>query len=95
MKSPCLDCTRVKDPKNCENKNCKEWQAWFIDRWESMRTYVQAQMEKENAVATPAKILTTHPQGKEDPCDTCPFPKDMCHTPCLVKSAWLKKEITR
>ena len=38
--SPCLACTRVRDPKNCENKLCREWQAWFIDRWEAMRTSI-------------------------------------------------------
>ena len=34
---PCKTCTFVKDPKNCENKNCREWVQWFIDRWEAMR----------------------------------------------------------
>ena len=36
-KSPCATCRRVKDPSNCENKQCKLWQNWFIDRWETMR----------------------------------------------------------
>ena len=39
-KSPCLNCTRVKDPKNCENKNCPVWREWFIRRWEEMRKAV-------------------------------------------------------
>ena len=44
LKSPCLTCARVRDPKNCENKNCRDWQAWFIDRWESMREFVRQDM---------------------------------------------------
>ena len=46
MKSPCLHCTRVKDPSNCENKTCKEWQAWFISRWEAMRANIRADIDQ-------------------------------------------------
>lgn len=42
---PCKSCTRVKDPENCENKSCKDWQQWFLDRWETMREYLW--MEKD------------------------------------------------
>ena len=34
---PCLICTKVKDPENCEIKSCQEWQKWFIERWEELR----------------------------------------------------------
>lgn len=34
---PCKTCTRVKDPKKCENKVCREWQAWFIQKWDELR----------------------------------------------------------
>lgn len=30
---PCLTCTKVKDPENCENKSCKEWREWFLKKW--------------------------------------------------------------
>ena len=33
---PCLTCTRVKNPKNCENKNCQEWREWFIKKWSEL-----------------------------------------------------------
>lgn len=36
-KNPCLTCTRVKDPHNCENKNCREWREWFVRKWEELR----------------------------------------------------------
>ena len=42
--SPCFTCTVVKDPRNCENKLCKEWQAWFIERWEALRKYYRSAM---------------------------------------------------
>lgn len=38
MQSPCLTCTRVKDPKNCEKKTCHEWSTWFIRKWEEVRS---------------------------------------------------------
>ena len=36
--SPCVTCTRVKDPENCENKSCQVWREWFIRRWEEIRS---------------------------------------------------------
>ena len=36
-KSPCLTCTKVRDPKNCEIKGCPEWREWFIKRWNEIR----------------------------------------------------------
>lgn len=39
-KSPCATCRRVKNPANCENKYCKLWQNWFVDRWDAMRDNV-------------------------------------------------------
>ena len=35
--SPCLTCTRVKDPGNCENKQCKVWREWWLKKWEEIR----------------------------------------------------------
>ena len=34
---PCKTCTRVKEPEKCENKTRKDWQAWFIQRWDEFR----------------------------------------------------------
>lgn len=39
--SPCLTCTRVKDPDSCENKNCKLWKAWFLRRWAGIYRFGQ------------------------------------------------------
>lgn len=35
--SPCLTCTKVKDPSDCENKSCKAWREWWLKRWEALR----------------------------------------------------------
>lgn len=35
--SPCLTCTKVKDPSDCENKSCKAWKEWWLKRWEALR----------------------------------------------------------
>lgn len=37
--SPCENCTRVQNPKGCENKNCKDWKAWFLHRWAQIHAY--------------------------------------------------------
>lgn len=100
MNSPCLTCTRVRDPKSCENKVCKDWQAWFIDRWEAMRKNVRQAMESSTAedigiplggerYASPHRVRE---YMEEDPCDRCLCPKDVCHRPCPVRIAWAEKQ---
>ena len=100
MESPCLQCTRVRDPKNCENKLCKDWQAWFIDRWESMRDFVRSEMEQaptqEVGIPLGGRIYA-HPHlvreyMQQDPCQRCLCPKDRCEVPCPSKEAWLKMQ---
>lgn len=39
--SPCVNCRRTPDPRQCENKDCKAWRLWFINRWEQMRRMYQ------------------------------------------------------
>lgn len=46
-KSPCLTCTKVTDPKNCENKQCRLWSKWFMERWEQIHGYYEACIPKE------------------------------------------------
>lgn len=33
---PCLTCTKVRDPKNCENKSCQVWREWFLKKWSEL-----------------------------------------------------------
>lgn len=100
MDSPCSTCTRVRDPQNCENKLCKDWQAWFIDRWEAMRENVRAQMDEApmqdlgiplggQRYVSPHRIREYR---KQDPCRRCQYPKDHCHSPCPSKLAWAKMQ---
>ena len=96
MNSPCLTCTRVKNPQDCENKNCGDWRRWFIARWEATRKLPR--LQKELSVPLPDTIAVggvqyRHPDSYrdfigKDPCDSCEFPKDLCKGPCPEKRAW-------
>lgn len=95
--SPCLSCTRVKDPRDCENKNCQLWRRWFIGRWEALRADARAGMEqppeKVGVTLSGATYAAPH-QVKAylaaDPCENCLCPKDLCRLPCRLKLNWQK-----
>lgn len=105
MNSPCLYCTRVKEPQNCENKLCKDWQAWFIDRWETIRAQIRAQMETAPVqdIGIPLggnRYVSPHRMREyleHDPCDQCLYPKDQCGVPCPTRKRWeeMKKEVKK
>lgn len=96
--SPCLACTRVPDPRNCENKQCKRWQKWFLGRWALIHAYPRAAMDKEDLRAAGVSVggkTYSHPDEVRaylagDPCKKCLCPKDLCAAPCRVKRAWQK-----
>ena len=100
MNSPCLTCTRVRDPQNCESKVCKEWRAWFIARWEAMRANVaksihHAPVEEHGVPLGGRRYASPHRVQafiKNDPCKTCYCPKDMCTRPCLLRLAWEQRK---
>ena len=71
--SPCLGCTRVKHPDDCENKLCPPWRLWFLRRWEQLR--IQFAQGKD-------------PSLLADPCQTCKFPRDNCKSPCPKRLGW-------
>ena len=93
--SPCMGCTRVRDPRACENKHCQPWQNWFISRWNAMRRAVRMEMEKQ---PTPVgqniggKLYAPPNQAEhylaKDPCKDCLCPKDLCAIPCKLKRNW-------
>lgn len=95
--SPCLNCHRVADPKNCENKNCQVWRRWFINRWEAIRSGFRSQMEcptekvgvpiSGNTYAAPHQVRR---YLKNDPCHSCLCAKDLCKAPCPLKKNWQK-----
>lgn len=102
--SPCALCARVKDPGNCENKNCKIWQKWFLSRWELIRGYPRQAMDQMPLKPVGVSIggrLYSHPTQKRnyiaaDPCDSCKCPRECCAGPCRVRKAWeeVKGEIS-
>ena len=96
--SPCLTCTRVPFPEDCENKRCRPWQQWFTARWEMIRAYPHHQ--KENGTAEPVGVSVggiryAHPLQVRaylaaDPCGECSCPRNLCTEPCRIRRAWEK-----
>lgn len=101
--SPCLTCTRVRDPGNCENKLCKDWQPWFIRRWDAMRKAVHDRIRstplQEAGVPLAGQRYASPHRVREflkmNPCGSCQSPKDLCRTPCPTRVAWdtLRNEV--
>ena len=101
--SPCITCTRVKDPRNCENKNCQIWQRWFIHRWDNMRQEVLSSTATADPQPVGVTISGRHyaaPHQVEsylqtDPCLQCQCVKDLCRVPCRLKQNWVlhRKEV--
>lgn len=98
MKSPCLKCTRVKNPRDCEEKNCKAWRSWFIETWNAQRMqfrlareHLALEKEGENIggirYALPHRV---HSYLENDPCKGCMSPRDLCRVPCKVKRNWVR-----
>lgn len=46
-KYPCAGCARVARPEMCEDKNCKRWQRWFLERWDRIHGYYQKHAGKQ------------------------------------------------
>ena len=96
VKSPCLTCTRVKDPRNCENKLCKDWQNWFVERWDAMRASIYAgtvPLAVDRNAITVGGYQYSHPDHvrqflRYKPCLTCNCPEDLCKEPCTLLVVW-------
>ncbi len=96
--SPCLTCTRVPYPEECENKNCRPWRQWFTDQWEMIRAYPYYQKENGKAESVGVSVggnryahpLQVQAYLKEDPCRKCSCPKNLCTGPCRIRRAWKK-----
>lgn len=94
--NPCLYCTRVKDPGNCENKNCKTWQKWFLARWELIRGYPRQAMDQLTMKPVGIHLgghIYCHPSQRREyiqksPCEDCKCPRELCTGPCRVRRAW-------
>lgn len=95
--SPCLYCTRVADPENCENKGCKPWRNWFLNRWAAIHTYPRRQMDaawQPVGVSIGGRIYA-HPvqvadYRQSDPCAACLCSEKLCKTPCRARQNWAR-----
>lgn len=79
-RSPCVGCTRTKDPAKCENKKCGTWQIWFIRSWNRIRELPWAEMDTRKQ----ERIV-------QDPCVSCHVEEKPCRKPCRDRRVWLRK----
>ena len=101
--SPCYSCTRVRDPAACENKNCRQWRQWFAESWEQTRMNPALQRELKKVGIETVNVggfHYAHPDRvkeyvQTDPCESCPFPSELCTSPCPARRAWMetRKEV--
>lgn len=94
--SPCMRCRRVKNPRQCDNKQCARWRRWFVKKWDDMRTAPRLAAERQPRAqegvciggqyyALPHRV---HSYLEKDPCQGCLCPRDLCVIPCRVKRSW-------
>ena len=96
MNSPCLKCYRVEDPAACEDKNCRVWRKWFVEKWDGMRVAPRLEVERrpreaEGIVIGGVRYAMPHRVRdylEKDPCQGCLCPRDLCVIPCRVKRDW-------
>jgi hypothetical protein len=96
--SPCMRCTRVAAPRECDNKDCKVWQEWFVGRWDQMRRQPRLAMEQVDTQPMGVNIGGTYyaqphrVRGylQKDPCVGCLCPRDLCVLPCKLKRQWVR-----
>ena len=98
MNSPCLRCARVACPRDCEDKNCRAWRQWFVEKWDTLRVQPRLKIEKTKPEPEGVNIggvvyaLPHRVTGylEKDPCVGCLCPRDLCVVPCRVKRSWIK-----
>jgi len=56
MMSPCESCRRVRDPRQCENKDCKTWRTWFIHRWDYIRRLYRQEADPCKGCSCPQEL---------------------------------------
>ena len=96
MRKPCIGCSRVADPQNCEDKSCRAWRRWFVESWDSMRREPRLCRETMPKIPEGTVIGGQHyalPHRVRsylgtDPCCGCLCPRDLCVIPCRVKRSW-------
>lgn len=101
--SPCLRCERVPEPEKCDNKECRPWRQWFLDRWELIHRYPRAQAQQAQLEPVGINIggtvyaapHTVRAYLSQNPCDSCVCTSDMCTSPCPERLAWESAKGTR
>lgn len=97
MTCPCNRCVKVPDPHQCENKDCRQWRQWFIDKWDTLRVKPRLEIEtrpreSEGVCIGGRYYALPHRVDnylRNDPCEKCLCPRDLCVLPCRIKRDWL------
>lgn len=71
--SPCLQCIRVTDPETCDDKRCRQWQHWFLGKWEQTR----------KRFGGPAQRIK-----EPSPCESCAVQGTACAGSCRDRRRW-------
>lgn len=96
MTCPCNRCVKVADPHQCENKDCRQWRQWFIEKWDALRVRPRLEMEarprEAEGVCIGGKYYALPHRVdsylRTDPCENCLCPRDLCVLPCRIKRDW-------
>ena len=54
--NPCKNCTRVPDPDACTNKDCQDWQAYWIPRWDQICLGIFRKVNEQVAESEKEKV---------------------------------------
>lgn len=95
-KSPCLTCTKVVDPQSCEIKQCGDWRAWFVTRWDTLTDDICKMKNNryvESDTITVGGNKYAHPNHirrflQNKPCDSCDYTDGQCEFPCSTLVLW-------
>ena len=56
--NPCENCTRVPDPGACDKKDCQDWQAYWIPRWDQTCLDIFRKINEQVAESEKEKVQT-------------------------------------
>lgn len=96
VESPCRDCCLVSDPEACDDGNCRLWQRWFLESWNSLRQsvrgqYHQVRLEEVGSIIGGRRYAPPHRREAflaVDPCLGCRCPKPLCREHCRLRRLW-------
>ena len=87
--NPCRGCRQ----KECPERDCAQWQVWFLESWAAINRYAWA-IQDEMGRQEPRGFCYELPHMIKSPCDTCPC-GEWCDTPCSKRLKWWDRRVRR